>query len=95
MGGHEDAGAALLGGALAPQAVDLAVVIHTVVLEGGQLDLAVLVLYLLGGGVVLLLALLAAAAKAEDKVEGGLCKPKAKKGLVKKEECLDKPNTAI
>ena len=61
MGRHEDAGAALLGRALAPQPVDLAVVVHLVVLEDGQLDLAVLVLDLLGGGVVLLLALLAAA----------------------------------
>ena len=72
VGGHEDAGAALLGGALAPQPVDLAVVVHAVVLEGGQLDLAVLVLDLLGGGVVLLLALLAATTEAEHKVEGGL-----------------------
>ena len=74
MGGHEDASATLLSRALTPQAVDLAIVVHTVVLEGGQLDLAMLVLDLLGGGVVLLLALLAATAQAEDKMEGGLCK---------------------
>ncbi len=60
MSSHEDTGAALLRRALAPQTVDLAVVVHLVVLEDGQLDLAVLVLDLLGGGVVLLLALLAA-----------------------------------
>ena len=55
---HEHAGTALLGGALPPQAVDLAVVVHLVVLQHGQLDLAVLVLDLLGSGVILLLALL-------------------------------------
>jgi hypothetical protein len=60
VGGHEDTSAALLSGALAPQAVDLPVVVHLIVLEDGQLHLAVLVLDLLGGGVVLLLALLAA-----------------------------------
>ena len=72
MGGHEDAGAALLGGALPPQAVDLAVVVHAVVLKHGQLDLLMLVLDLLGGGVVLLLPLLAATTEAEDEMKGGL-----------------------
>ena len=72
VGGHEDAGAALLGGALPPQAVDLAVVVNPVVLKHGKLDLLVLVLDLLGGGVVLLLPLLAATAEAEDEVKGRL-----------------------
>ena len=74
VGGHEDAGTALLGGAFTPQALDLAVVVHLVVFKHGQLDFLVLMLDLLGGGVVLLLALLAATAKAEDQVQGGLCK---------------------
>ena len=52
MGGHEDAGAALLAWALAAETVDLAVVVDLVVLEDGQLDLLMLVLLLLGGGVV-------------------------------------------
>ena len=72
MGSHEDAGSALLRGALTAKAMDLAVVVHPVVLEGSQLDLAVLVLDLFGGGVVLLLALLAATAETKDKVQGGL-----------------------
>lgn len=75
MGGHEDAGTALLGGALAPQTVDLAVVVHAVVLKGGQGDLLVLMLDLLGGGVILLLPLLSATAKAEHQVQRGLWKP--------------------
>merc|ERR1719189_1138181 len=58
VGGHEDAGAALLGRALSPQTVDLPVVVDLVVLQHGQLHLPVLVLDLLGGGVVLLLPLL-------------------------------------
>merc|ERR550525_1522147 len=57
-GGHEDAGAALFSRALAPQTVDLAVVVDLVVLQHGELDLPLLVLDLLGGGVVLLLPLL-------------------------------------
>ena len=72
VGGHENTGTALLGGALTPQPVDLAVVVHPVVLEGGQRDLLVLVLNLLGSGVVLLLPLLAATPEPEDQVEGGL-----------------------
>merc|ERR550517_1644518 len=59
VGGHEDAGPALLGRTLAPQTVDLAVIVHLVVLQHGQLDLPVLVLDLFGCGVVLLLPLLA------------------------------------
>ena len=54
--------------------MDLAVVVHAVVLEDGQLHLLVLVLDLLRGRVVLLLALLATATEAEDQVQGGFCK---------------------
>ena len=72
VGGHEDASATLLGGTLAAQPTDLAVVVHLVVLEHGQLDLPVLVLDLLGRGVVLLLALLATAAQPQDQVQSRL-----------------------
>merc|ERR1719348_2278094 len=72
VGSHEDTSAALLGGALAAQTVDLAIVVNLVVLEDGQLDLPVLVLDLLGGGVVLLLPLLSTSPQPEDEVEGGL-----------------------
>merc|ERR1719350_1620444 len=70
--GHEDPGATLLGRAFAPQAVDLAVVVHLVVLEDSQLNLAVLVLDLLGSSVILLLPLLGASPQPEDQVQGGL-----------------------
>ena len=72
VGGHEDAGAALLGRALSPQTVDLPVVVDLVVLQHGQLHLPVLVLDLLGGGVVLLLPLLGSSPQSEDQVQGGL-----------------------
>merc|ERR1739845_150587 len=72
VGGHEDAGAALLGRALSPQTVDLPVVVDLVVLQDGELHLPVLVLDLLGGGVVLLLPLLGSSPQSEDQVEGGL-----------------------
>ena len=72
VGGHEDAGATLLGRALSPQTVDLPVVVDLVVLQHGQLHLPVLVLDLLGGGVVLLLPLLGSSPQSEDQVEGGL-----------------------
>jgi len=59
MHSHEGAGTTLLG-ALFPQASHLARgLIHTVVLEHGELNLLVLVLDLLGLGVGLLLTLLA------------------------------------
>merc|ERR1719350_139914 len=70
--GHEDPGATLLGRALAPQAVDLAVVVHLVVLEDSQLNLAVLVLDLLGGCVILLLPLLSSSPEPEDEMKGRL-----------------------
>ena len=72
VGGHEDAGPALLGRTLAPQTVDLAVIVHLVVLQHGQLDLPVLVLDLFGCGVVLLLPLLGSSPQSEDQVQGGL-----------------------
>ena len=69
---HEHAGAALLCRALPPQAVDLAVVVHLVVLQHGQLDLPVLVLDLFGSGVVLLLPLLGTTPEPEHKVKCAL-----------------------
>merc|ERR1719408_769778 len=72
VGGHEDSSTTLFGGALAAQTVDLAVVVHLVVLEDGELDLPVLVLDLLGGGVVLLLPLLGTSPQPEDEVKSGL-----------------------
>ena len=59
---------------LPAKAVDLAVVVHAVIFEDGQLDLLVLVLDLLGRRVVLLLALLATAAQTEHQVKCRLCK---------------------
>ena len=51
VAGHENAGTARVGRALAPEAGDLAVAVHLVVLQDGELDLLVHVLRLLGGGV--------------------------------------------
>ena len=72
VGSHEDPGTTLFGGTLASQTVDLAVVVHLVVLQHGQLDLPVLVLDLFGCGVVLLLPLLGSSPQSEDQVQGGL-----------------------
>merc|ERR1719393_114823 len=72
VGGHEDSSTALLGRTLTAQTVDLAVVIHLVVLEDSELDLPVLVLNLLGGGVVLLLPLFGTSPQPEDKVKSRL-----------------------
>ena len=72
MRGHKHPGSALLGRALTPQPVDLAVVVHLVVLQHGQLDLAVLVLDLLGCGIILLLALLSATPEPEHEVQCAL-----------------------
>ena len=72
VGGHEHSCTALLSTALAPQAVDLAVVIDLVVLQHRELDLPLLVLDLLGSGVVLLLPLLGSSPQSEHQVEGGL-----------------------
>ena len=62
----------LVGGALAPQTLDLTIAVDLVVLEHSQLGLLALVLDLLGSGVDLLLALLATTAQAEHQVEGAL-----------------------
>ena len=70
--GHEDAAAALRGGALLAQTRDLAGAVNLVHLEESELHLLVHVGHALGLGVHLLLALLAATAKAEDEVQGGL-----------------------
>ena len=70
--GHEDAGTARRLGALAPEALDLAVRVDLVVLENGHLDLLALVLDLLGRRVLLLFALLGTTPQAEDEVEGRL-----------------------
>merc|ERR1719312_119878 len=69
--GHEDASPTFLCRALTAQPVNLAVVIHLVVLQHSELYFAVLVLDLLGGGVILLLPLLASSAKPQHQVEGG------------------------
>ena len=71
-GGHEDTGTALGSGALTTEALDLAITVHLVVLEDGQLGLLPLVLDLLGGGVDLLLALLATTTQAQHKVQSRL-----------------------
>lgn len=70
MGGHEPSGTTLLSRAPASQAVDLALVVHLVVLEDGQLNRTLL--DLLGGGVILLLPLLGTSPQLEDQVQGGL-----------------------
>ena len=70
--GHEDTGATLFRGTLAPQPLELAAVVDLVVLQDSKLDLGVLVLLLLGLGVGLLLALLTTTEKTEDKMEGRL-----------------------
>ena len=61
---HKNAGTALLGGTLPPETVNLAVVVHLVVLEDGQLNRTLL--DLLGGGVILLLPLLGTSPQLED-----------------------------
>merc|ERR1711892_278450 len=72
MSSHEHSSAALLSRALTPKPVDLAVVVHLVVLEHGQLNLTVLVLDLLGSGVILLLALLSTTPEPQHQVQGTL-----------------------
>ena len=69
--GHEDAAAALGGGAFFAQARDLPGVVDLVHFQESELDLLVHVGDALGLGVHLLLALLAATAKAQDEVQGG------------------------
>ena len=65
--GHEGRRAALRAGL--PEALDLAAVVDLEELEHSELDLAVLVLLLLGLGVRLLLALLASSEQREGAVE--------------------------
>jgi len=72
MRGHEDAGAAVLVGALTTKTGDFTVLINLVVLEDGKLDLLFLVLDLLGGSEGLLLALFPATPEAQDQMESGL-----------------------
>ena len=70
MLGHErsDSG----NGGVLPEALDLAVSLNTVVLQGLHGDGLVDTLDLLGLGVHLLLPLLSSATEAKDEVEGGL-----------------------
>ncbi len=70
--GHEDSGSAHGVSALLAEADDLALGVNLVVLEGGKLDLLVLVSDLLGGGVVLLFALLSTSEQAESRLKGGV-----------------------
>ena len=70
--GHEDAAAALRGGALLAQTRDLAGAVNLVHLEESELHLLVHVGHALGLGVHLLLALLTATAETEHEVKGGL-----------------------
>jgi len=72
VGSHEDSSSTLLGRALAPQPIDLAIVVNLVVLELSKPDSLVLVADLLWGRVVLLLPLLRASSQPEHKMESGL-----------------------
>merc|ERR1712098_1043252 len=72
MSSHENSSSTLLSGTLTSQTVDLAVIVHLIVLQHGQLHLAVLVLDLLGGGVILLLPFLGTSPQPEDQMKGGL-----------------------
>ena len=69
---HEDTGTALLGRALASEALNLAITVDLVVLEHSQLRLLALVLDLLGSGVHLLLSLLCTTTESQDEMEGRL-----------------------
>ena len=74
MCSHENTGSTFLTRAFTSQTMDFSVIVHPVVFQDGQLHLLVLVFDLFGSGVILLLTLLAATTKAEDQVQGGLCK---------------------
>jgi len=67
--GHEDAWALW---AELPESLDVAVAVDLVVLQGGELDLLVLVLDLLRLGVGLLLSLLSTTTESEHQVQGAL-----------------------
>lgn len=60
----------LRGRTLSPQALDLAVFVHFVILENSQLRLLALVLDLLGSSVYLLLSLFGPSTKTEDEMKG-------------------------
>lgn len=69
---HEDTRATRLSWTLPPQALDLAVAVHLIVLEHRQLGLLALVLDFLRSSVDLLFALLGAATQTEDEMERAL-----------------------
>ena len=69
---HEDTGTTCLGRTFAPQALDLAVAIHLVVLEHRKLGLLALMLDLLRSGVDLLLSFLSAATQTKHEMESRL-----------------------
>lgn len=68
---HEDTSTTGFTGAFLTQTGDLTVVINTVVLKDGELNLLALVLDLLGGGVSLLLLLFSTTTETEDQVKSG------------------------
>eukprot|EP01061_Rhynchopus_euleeides_P016682 TRINITY_DN279_c0_g1_i2.p1 TRINITY_DN279_c0_g1~~TRINITY_DN279_c0_g1_i2.p1 ORF type:complete len:221 (-),score=29.21 TRINITY_DN279_c0_g1_i2:215-877(-) len=72
VGSHEDAGTAVGVGALHLRALDLALTVHLVVLQGSQRHLLVLVRVLLRLGVVLLLLLLATTTQTQHQVQRAL-----------------------
>merc|ERR1719466_274354 len=72
MGSHEDPSTTLLSWTLTSQTVNLPIVINLVILKNSQLNLAVLLLDLLGSCVILLLALLSASPEPENQMQGGL-----------------------
>merc|ERR1719309_1125724 len=71
MCSHEDSGSTLLSRTLTAETVNLAVIVHLVILEHGQLHLPVLVLDLLGSSVILLLPLLSTSSQSQHKVKSG------------------------
>merc|ERR1719450_1618933 len=72
MSSHKNSSSTLLSGALAPQPVDLAIVVHLVVLQHSQFNLAVLVLDFLRCSVILLLTLLRTTPEPKHKMQGAL-----------------------
>ena len=70
MGRHENPGST--GGALSSQPLNLATVVHLVVLEDRQLDLLSFVLNLFRCCVILLFSFLATTSQTQDKMECGL-----------------------
>jgi len=70
--GHKNASPAGWSWALATKTLNLAIILHLVILENGHLDLLALMLYLFGSVVSLFLALLCPTTQAENEVKGGL-----------------------